>query len=341
MFYIFHGNDEFSRSEALAGFKARLGDPAMADLNTTHLDGQRITFSELTHTCDTIPFMAHARLVIVENLLTRLAGRRSRGGKAQVSQRDQEFLDALLTYLPHLPETTRLALVEDQPLADTHPIIKLAQTEKRGYVREFRAPDERSGGLESWIRERATKKGSEIQAQAAHELAVYVGNNLRLLDAELEKLAVYVDGQRPISVKDVHRLVPYVHKANIFEMTDALGRRDGPRASQLLHRMLDGGHEPLYLLGMVVRQFRIMLQAKDLAAQGVHPNDIPTRLGIHPFAARKGLSQAAKFSMDQLETIYRRLWETDLAIKTGQMEPVLALDLLVAGLCGSSVPAGR
>lgn len=339
MFYIFHGDDEFSRAEALADFKTRMGDPVMADLNTTHFDGQKVTFGELIHACDAIPFMAQVRLIIVENLLARLAGRRSRGGKARKG--DREFLDALLDYLPHLPETTRLVFVENVTLPGSNPIIKLAQAEKQGHVREFRTPDERSGRLERWIQDRAKNKGGEIEPRAAHELASFVGRNLRLLDQELEKLVVYVDGRRPIAVKDVRLLVSYVHEANIFEMTDALGRRDGPRASRLLHRMLGDGNDPLYLQSMIVRQFRIMIQVKDLAERGVHPNDIPARLGIKPFVARKGLGQAAKFSMPQLETIYRKLWETDLSIKTGQMEPVLALDLLVAGLCGSSITTRR
>jgi len=333
MFYVFHGDDEFSRAEALADFKTRMGDPVMADLNTTLFDGRKTTFGELHHACDTVPFMARVRLVIVENLLARLGAGQRRGGKG-----DQAFLEALLEYLPRLPETTRLAFVDDQALSDTHPVVRLAQAEKRGVVREFRAPDEKSGGLERWLLERAQKKGGQIEPRAAHELAAYVGRNLRLLDQELEKLVVYVDGQRPITVQDVHRLVSYVHEADIFEMTDALGRRDGLRASRLLHQMLDDGHDPLYLLGMIVRQFRIMIQVKDLAERGVHPNDIPARLGIKPFPARKGLSQAAQFSMPQLEAIYHKLWESDLAIKTGRLEPQLALDLLLAGLCGSGGP---
>lgn len=342
MFYVFHGNDEFSCAEALADFKARMGDPVTADLNTTYLDGRKVTFSALVHACDTVPFMAQVRLVIVENLWARLTGRRSRGAaKAKLSKGNKDFLDALLAYLPRLPETTRLAFVEAKSLPSTHPVIKLAQAEKQGHIREFRTPDERSGGLEHWIRARAKKRGGDIETRAAHELANFVGGNLRLLDRELEKLIVYVDGLHPISVEDVRRLVSYVHEANIFEMTDALGRRDGPRASRLLHSMLDSGYNTLYLLSMIVRQFRIMIQVKDLAERGVHPNDIPTRLGMKPFVARKGLSQAARFSMRQLETIHRKLWETDLSIKTGQMGPVLALDLLVAGLCGSSTPAGR
>lgn len=339
MFYLFHGDDEFSRAEALADLKSRMGDdPALADLNTTLLDGKKIGRGELMHACDAIPFMANVRLIIVENLLARLVGQRPRGKKVTVSQRDRDFLDALLDYLPRLPHTTRLVFVDALTLSKTHPLIKLAQSEKKGYVREFRLPDERRGDLEPWIQKRAEKKGGEITRRAAHELATFVGARLRLLDRELEKLIVYVDGQRPVNVQDVRLLVPYVHEANIFEMADALGRRDGPRASRLLHRMLDDGNEPLYLLSMIVRQFRIMIQVQDLAGRGVHPNDIPKRLKMHPFVARKALSQADRFSMSQLETIYRKLWESDLSIKTGQIDSVLALELLVAGLCGSSTP---
>ena len=337
MLYVFHGDDEFSRAEALAGFKTRMGDPVMADLNTALFDGRKVTFGELVHYCDTVPFMARVRLVIVENLLSRLVGGRRRRGKGKSSKGDQKFLESLLAYLPRLPETTRLAFVEDKVLSASHPVLKLAQENKNWIVREFRAPDERGGGLERWIVDRARRKGGEIEHRAARELANFIGRNLRLLDQELEKLVVYLDGERPIGVRDVHCLVAYAHESNIFEMTDALGRRDGPKASRLLHRMLKDGSEPLYLLSMIVRQFRIMIQVKDLAERGVHPNDIPARLGLKPYPARKGLSQAAQFSMPQLEAIYRKLWETDLSIKTGQIEPVLALDMLVAGMCGRSL----
>ena len=74
-FYVFHGRDEFTRSETLASFKRRLGSPDMVDLNTAYLDGQRLTLAELRHTCDAIPFLADKRLVIVKGLLTRLTAR--------------------------------------------------------------------------------------------------------------------------------------------------------------------------------------------------------------------------------------------------------------------------
>jgi DNA polymerase-3 subunit delta len=78
-----------------------------------------------------------------------------------------------------------------------------------------------------------------------------------------------------------------------------------------------------------------MIQVKDLAERGVPPSKIGAQLGLHRFVAKKGQQQSQNFSMEQLETIYRELLETDLAIKTGQMDQVLALDMLIAGLSKS------
>nr|HID12586.1 hypothetical protein [Anaerolineae bacterium] len=130
-FYVFHGADEFTRAETLADFKRRLGPPDTVDLNTTLLDGGTLTLAELRYACDTIPFLAEKRLVIVNGLLTRLTPRKDQ----ELSAAQKEYLAALADYLPRLPETTRLVFVEDKPLPARHPILQLAQREERGYVK--------------------------------------------------------------------------------------------------------------------------------------------------------------------------------------------------------------
>jgi DNA polymerase-3 subunit delta len=336
MFYVLHGEDEFSRSEVLAEMRARMGAPAMADLNTTVLDGSKATLAELMHACDTVPFLADRRLVIVEGLLTRLG----EGGKGKADKGKEHpawkkaDLEKLTAYLERLPETARLVFVEGESISPSHPVLKMALADKkRGYAREFRLPS--SGKLRRWIADRVERKGGKIEAPAAEELAAFVGSDLRLLDQELDKLISYVDRGRPITKADVHLLVSYVQQANVFEMVDALGRRDGEQAIKLLHRLLEGGNHPLSLLGMIVRQFRIMIQVRDLAERGVPSKKIGAQLGLHPFVAKKGLQQSRNFSMEQLETIYHKLLETDLDIKTGQMDQVLALDMLIVGLSKS------
>jgi len=322
MFYLFHGEDEFSRAEAVQKLKKRMGgDSAMADLNTTVLDGHKITLGELRHACDTIPFLTDRRLVIVEGLLGALPAQGKRTGK--------KILDELVAYLPHLPPTTRLILVEHRRISQKHPVYQLALAEKCGHIQEFVPP--RQNALPRWITKRAERHGGQITPQAARELAAFVGNDLRLLDQEIAKLVAYTGGERPISVDDVHLLVSYAQEANVFHMVDALGRRDGRTAMRLLHQLLNS-QKPLSLLGMIVRQFRILVQVKELSERGLGQREIADKLKLHSFVVGKGLHQAQNFSMAQLEAVYDKLVETDVAIKTGRLDPVLALDLLVAGL---------
>ncbi|OGO39832.1 MAG: hypothetical protein A2Z04_00610 [Chloroflexi bacterium RBG_16_57_9] len=127
-------------------------------------------------------------------------------------------------------------------------------------------------------------------------------------------------------------MVNSVREASVFEMVDAIAARDRRRALNLLHELLDDGQPPLYLLTMIVRQFRILMQLRELSAQGEGPEAIRARLGLHPFVVEKGLRQARNFSLAQLDTIYDSLLVTDTAIKTGQSDPILALDLLIASL---------
>jgi len=324
--YVFHGADEFTRAETLADFKHRLGPPDAVDLNTTLLGGGTLTLADLRHACDAIPFLAEKRLVIVNNLLKRLVPRK--GGEASAAQK--ELLAALADYLPRLPDTTRLVFVEDRPLPARHPILKLAQQEAWGYVKRFDAPEART--LPSWVEKRVRKHGGEIEPRAAAHLATVVGDDLRLLDQEIVKLVTYTNAERAITREDVDTVVPYAQAAVVFDMVDALGRRDGRTAAQTLHRLLDAGEHPLGLLAMIVRQFRLLIQVKELKSERATPRDIAQVLKLHPFPARKLYNQATHFTAAQLETVYRHLLDTDVAIKSGEIDPEAALDLLVAGL---------
>ncbi len=329
-FYVFHGADEFTRAETLADFKRRLGPPDTVDLNTTVLNGRTLTLAKLRHACDAIPFLAEKRLVIVQGWLMRLAPRKGQ----EPSTARKEVLDTLAEYLPRLPETTRLVFVEDKPLPANHPILQLAQREERGYVKRFDPPDAKKT-LPRWIEKRVRKHGGEIEPQAAHQLAAVVGADLRLLDQEIVKLVTYTQSpneEQAITKADVDTVVPYAQAAVVFDLVDALGLRDGRTAAQTLHRLLDAGEHPLGLLGMIARQFRLLIQVKELKTERASSRDIAQALKLHPFPAGKLYNQATHFTAAQLETVYRHLLDTDVAIKSGKIEAEVALDLLVAGL---------
>lgn len=323
MFYIFHGEDEFSRAEEVQKLKAKMGDPDMLALNTALLDGRKVTFSELVQTCDTLPFLTERRLVIVEGLLTRLTDKE--GGSGKRSKENSDFLEELKKYLPQMADTTRLIFLEDKSLGKRHPILTLAEKCPSGFVKEFTAPQK--GSLHKWITQRvAHKKGAGVDPQAVTELAAFVGDDLRLLDQEIEKLVTFAGAGQTITRENVREMVTYSQEANIFDMVDALGKQDASAATRLFHDLLDkDGASPFYLLTMIVRQFRILLQLKELPHTAA-----ASELKLHPFVVQKASNQARNFSAAQLREIYRRLLDIDHAVKTGQIDIVLALDLFIA-----------
>jgi DNA polymerase-3 subunit delta len=313
MFYVFHGDDEHSKRVTLADLQKKLGDPSLLDLNTIRFRAKNLSFAQLQHACDSIPFLAEKRLVIVEELLGN----------------QPAYLEELVAYLPSLPETTRLVFMESRPIKDTHPVVKLAKESKKGYVKLFTRPE--GGRLEAWIRQKVEADGGNIAPRAAHLLALNVGNDLALLANEIEKLVLY-KGQETIEPQDVSLLCSFVAEANIFELVDALGSRHGRSAARLLQSKLDEGTDPAYLFAMFVRQFRLLIQVKELAEAGLRPPEIASRLNIHNYVTGKIYQQSHNFSLDQLETIYAHLLELDVAIKTGRTDMITALSLLVAGV---------
>jgi len=342
VFYILHGDDEFSLGEKLADLRKSLtgDDQAMAELNTTILDGNRTTLGEIRHACDSIPFMAGHRLVIVHGLLSHLVSRRT--GKGQSHSTDnmpadnvpaakKAFLKDLAAYLPALPPSTHLIFVENQVLRDAHPILKVAQTpgQQLATIEIRRLPRQES--LSGWIQQRVGSRGGDFNREASDLLAALVGRDLRLLDQEIDKLLIYADG-RQVTVEDVRVLVSLARQADIFDLVDYVGRRETGPAMRVLHRMLEEEAEPLYLLAMLARQVRILIQVSELYQQQMLRQQIARRIKQHPFAVEKGLKQARNFSSDQLAAAHQCLVETDWKIKTGQLEPVLALDMLVVSL---------
>jgi DNA polymerase-3 subunit delta len=102
MFYVWHGENDYALQQSLDELKAKLGDKATADLNTTVLDGRSLSFDELRTTCDTMPFLAEHRLVIVEGLLARFE---PRAGIADSNKQRSDPLESnLRRYLPTLRE---------------------------------------------------------------------------------------------------------------------------------------------------------------------------------------------------------------------------------------------
>ena len=347
MITLIHGPTELLRAEALAAIRKGIADdPEMAELNTTRLDGRTSTVSELRNACDTLPFLAERRLVIAEGLLTRLAAPAKGRGKAAEGATVEDGVEetplspeaakgqakVLLAYLDEVPESTELVLFEEDT-TNAGPILRrLQELTRSGQAKIVTCEKLRRNELPDWIRQRAAARKVKLDAGAIADLAEFVGDELRQLDQELIKLADYAP-HRTVTREDVRRLVPATRAASVFEMADALGMGDGATAGKLMRHALEiDGEQPLRLLGMIARQYRLLIQAKALQAQGAKPPEMARTLNVADWTVPKLLNQASRHTFAALERAMARILAADEAIKTGKLSDREAMDVLLAEL---------
>lgn len=321
-FYIFHGDDDLRIGEEVKKMRAAMSETPNADMNIDEFDGTTAEPGAVIGAAASFPFLADKRLIIVKGMI----GWITRKGAGEAGKRAVSYL---ADELPHLAEWSRLVFVERGELPASNKLVKLARDHENGLERQFSAPKDST----RWIISRARDEyGAEIEAQAAAALSSVIGGDLRRADNELVKLVCYVDGARPITEADVEAMTPYVAEASMFVMVDALAAGRGQVAVQLIHRLLEQQEDVFSLYGMIVRQFRLLLLAKEHLTNGGYPNQIASALHVHPYVAEKLAKQTRKFDVETLEQIYFTLQAYDLKMKTGGIKADLALDLLVAGL---------
>jgi DNA polymerase-3 subunit delta len=327
MLYILYGQDDFSLCQAVEKIKADLGDWEMVAVNTTRLEGQHLTLSELRNKCDAAPFLSSYRLVMVDGLLERFEGKQSRprSGKRKSENGLGEW-EGLASYITQMPVTTVLMLVDGGIKAHNPLLKKLSQLAE---VMTF--PLLRGRDLKAWIQQWVRAEGGDITPEAVNLLTEFIGGDLWAMNSEIQKLLLYSQ-ERPISEDDVRQLVSYVQEANIFALVDAVAEGRTELAQRILHRLYHDGVAPIYILTMITRQFRLIAQAKDLGP-GLSRPQIQDRLGLKSsYSLDKTLAQARLYDFEGVKRAYDKLLETDLAIKTGKYNDQLALELLVTEL---------
>lgn len=343
MFYLLHGDDEFAIAEVVAAMRARqLAEDPLADMNATELSGRRLTLNELRTAADALPFMSERRLVVVDGLVGRCnprGGDRGEGRKA--------LAEGLKDYLPAIPPSTRLVLVEGR-LEKDNPVLRWATAwlaaqptpDDAAVVRAFDPPA--VNALPRWIQARAKAVGGTIGPDAAAALAEALTRdgqiNLRMAAGEVEKLLTYADG-RTVTADDVGLLVTSIRLDSVFRLIDALGERDRRKAVAHLRELQAEGEAPLRLLALIVRQFRQLHHALALLDAGTAPGELPRRIGVPPFVAKKLGGQARRFGRPVLEQVLARLLAIDEGIKTGAADGPLALELFVVEVCSGPLAA--
>jgi DNA polymerase-3 subunit delta len=334
--YLLHGEDDQAIGDFLSQLTAKLGDATTAEMNTTRMEPKGLSLAALRAASLTAPFLARRRLVLLDGFLSSLSTRKGKSAGEAPDESDsasgsasdrKELLKEFLGFLPEIPATTALVLVERQSLPATHAVLKWAEEHPAlAYVRAFVPP--KGSALPGWIVARAKAEGGEFTPPAAQMLASVVGDDLRLLAQEIVKLLTHANFSRPVTPEDIAALTPESVVSNIFDMVDSIGNRDGARAMRLLRKTTEQGNVG-GVFAMIVRQFRLLLLAREALDGGTPAAQLASALAVHPYVAQKLAGQARNFRLAALEDLYRRLRDIDDEVKSGRIELETAMEALV------------
>lgn len=317
---LLYGADEFAISRRLAEIAAATDKDGM---NTSRLEARLTSEEELNNAVNSMPFLSDKRLVILANPSQKYAPGEPR----------RKFLE----FLGKIPPTTLLVMHEtvEKKEADKHWLVKWAAKAENVKVETFMLPAARDMG--NWVVNETKRQGGIISSEAAHKLAELVGADTRQAAQEIAKALAYVNWARPVGLQDVEAVCVSTAEVNIFDFVDGLALGNVRQSQSMLRKMLEE-QDAFAIFPMIVRQFRLLIQAREIAEARGTARDVQETLGLHPFVAGKIFQQAGRFTMRSLEAIYRRLLAIDEAAKTSAMPLDMALEMFVVELGGKANP---
>lgn len=311
------GEEEYLAEQTLARLLDEALPSADRQLNLDVLDGG-MPLGELLTRLDTAPFFGPRRVVVIRRL-------------EAMREADHE---ALVAYLDRGDSPTTGIFVARE--LDRR--RRLFLTFKRvGTVVECRPIPPRD--RPAWVAALFVAAGKTPGRGVGEGLVATAGGSLRDLYHEVAKVAAYVGDRTVVTTEDVEAIASRLGEASIFTLVDAVGGGSAAGALRALHDNL-ATHEPLQVLFMIVRQFRLIARASDAAAKGRPSDRLAERLGVHPFVARKIAEQARGYRAEQFPGIFDALEAADRAIKSGSA-PRLVLETLIVRLAGRRAPAAQ
>ena len=280
-------------------------------LNLIYVDAQEKDFDDFYNSFKISPLFAENKLIILRNIFS-----------------NKKFQEEFLEHIETLETLKDIIVIYEGNEVDQR--VKLFKTlAKAVKSQEFVLLDTKN--VKNWAQKEFERCQQKINLDALALLLLYVGNDLWSLSSEIKKLVDFKNGVI-IKKEDVELLVKPSLESDIFKTIDSIADQNRRQALILLHKHIDGGDDPIYLLSMITYQFRNLLIVKELAEKGLMYNSIVKKSGLHPFVVKKNYFQCNHFSFAALRAIYQHIFQIDFDVKTGRIEPEAALDILVASL---------
>ena len=338
--YLFHGSEPFLIDYYVRELKKLILDGDDQSLNLANFEG-KFEIDDLIDACDTFPVFAEKKLVLVKNsgLFYSKAKKNTAADEAENTDEEDRpeqteisgnrAQEALSSYIPVIPETTCLVFIE----SNVDKRLKVfKQLSKYGTILEFKL--NKPEYLVHWVTRAINRQmGKRISNEAAEYLVAVSDPDMYTLRNEIYKLASYAADREEITLEDVKLLAVPTIKSVIFDLLDAVARKNTSRALAILDDIISLKEPEQKIFAMLSKQTGELLKLRLLMENRASQAEINRYFqGKHPYAMRIMTEQAGSMSAVYLKNLLSSLMEAEASYKKGLIEPKLALETLIEGL---------
>jgi len=316
--YLFYGTETYLIEQRIQKMIQAKIPYEEREMNVITYDLLNTTLDEVIEEVETLPFLSEHKIVIAKNAFL-FTGQK-------VNQK-VEHTTATLERLLEQPVDfgTIILLVPADKLDERKKIVKLLK--KHGNIEMFNSLA--GDSLVDWVHTQVAFNKAKVKKEAAVLLIQTVGRDLQLLSKEIEKMATYIGENGLIDEKVVQEMTVRTTEQNIFSLINKVANIEIDSALTMLYDLLKNKEEPIKIIVLFARQFRLMLYAKELDRKGYSTQQIASQLSEAPYGIKLALQQSKAFSESQLKSIIKQLALMDYEIKTGKKDKVLSLEMFL------------
>lgn len=309
--YLLTGEEPFFIQQILNRFREKVLEEASRDFNYDQFQGENLDPAQVIMTAKTFPVFSLRRLVIIQN--------------AELIKDERELF---LSYIEMPCDTTVLLFVAAKP--DMRK--KLFGALKKGATTIQCAPltDQ---ALPGWIAQEGKKRGISLSEEATWHLKERVGNDLFLLQQEIDKFALHASDKKEISLDMVQQLIAGGRSHSIFELVRAVGERNLKSSLALLASLLQEGEHPLFILTMLTRQWRLMATAKEGIDAGKSETAVGKKVPMPPSLLPAFFKQLRNWKSGDIRRAFDLSLAADSQLKGGRQSAPQVLEMLLLDLC--------
>lgn len=303
--YLLYGEEEYLKKQ----YRDRLKNAIVGDdtMNYSYYDSDNASVKDIIDVCETMPFFAQKRLVVMENT-------------GFLKSSNEELAD----YIKHIPDYLIIVMVEKE-VDKRNKVYKAIDAV--GYVCEMKP--QTTATLEKWIAGLLAKDSLRISRDACDLILDKTGAGMDYIRQETEKLVSYCQGRDVVTVEDVEKVCATQTTSHIFDMISAIANKKQQQALDLYYDLLELKEPPMRILYLIVRQFNGILQVKDLMSRGISGKEIASKIGAAPFVVGKYQAQAKYFEMNTLLDALNECAKTEEAVKQGRLNDRLGVELII------------